>query len=145
GRLINNAFGDLGFDEYSISRTMVIIKIFTSHQSWYRKKVIADTRDILVSFLRDSEVQRFLDVNRHLDILWFNKEGFETLLAWMLLTACIRIESDPSVTGEERDGEIDMARNIVAALYEAFEKSDYQIEKLVESLQNRSGTPAVTD
>ncbi|OPY72557.1 MAG: hypothetical protein A4E62_00816 [Syntrophorhabdus sp. PtaU1.Bin002] len=141
-RLIGDAFGDFGLDEYSISRAMIIIKTFTAHQSWYKEKGTTDAHDVLVSFLRDSEVQRFLDINRHLDILWFNKEGFETLLAWMLLTASVSVESDPSMAGEERDRQMDVVQGVVAALHEAFEKSDYQIEKLLESLQNGSDKSA---
>ncbi len=144
GRLVSDALADLGFNRFSISRSVIIIKTFTSHQSWSKGKAIADAHDILVSFLQDSEVQRLLDVNRHLDILWFNKEGFETLLAWMLLTACVTIEGDPSIPREEKDRKIDAVQKIVAVLHNAFEKSDYQIEKLLESLQNGSDTPVAT-
>jgi len=34
---------------------------------------------VLQSLLRDNEVQRFLQVNRYQDVLWFNGEAFEEL------------------------------------------------------------------
>jgi hypothetical protein len=39
----------------------------------------------LAEMAGDEKVQRYLRVNRHADVLWFQREAFEELLRWMIL------------------------------------------------------------
>ena len=74
-----------------------------NHQGWYEveapKRKLAYT--VLVSWLRDNEVQQFLRVNRYGGVLWFNKESFDQLLGWMLVLAAVEISADPSRAADE--------------------------------------------
>lgn len=48
----------------------------------------------MLSWLKDGEVQRFLQVNRYLGVLWFNHESFGQLLGWMLSLAAVEISAN---------------------------------------------------
>ena len=93
-RIFRGVFDELGFDDKDTWEGLSLIKIFTTHQNWnrYEKKLHAYT--VLESFMNDSEVQQFLQINRYKDVLWFNKETFELLLSWMLFTGVIGIMAD---------------------------------------------------
>ena len=88
---------------------------------------------MLESWLKDDEIQQFLQVNRYRGVLWFNKEAFEQLLWWMLLVAVVTISADPLRSAAEVSHEIVTAYDIVRRLQRAEEESGYQVEKLLEA------------
>jgi hypothetical protein len=88
---------------------------------------------VLESWLKDDEVQQFLQVNRYRGVLWFNKEAFEQLLWWMLVVAVVTISADPLRSTAEVSQEIVTAYDIVRKLQQAEEESGYQVEKLLEA------------
>lgn len=132
GRLIGNGLSDLGFDEWTQSRALALIKIFTSHQFWFLTRETPDAFAVMASLLQDEEVRTFLQINRHMDILWFNKESFELLLFWMVHLALIKISGDPVMGEEDQIDMIGTAVRITKELLKAFEQSDCQIERLLE-------------
>jgi hypothetical protein len=91
---------------------------------------------VLESWLKDDEVQQFLQVNRYQDVLWFNRETFEQLLRWMLLVALITICADPLRSADETAQEISQCYDVVNKLQQAKEESGYQVEKLLGAARN---------
>jgi hypothetical protein len=89
---------------------------------------------VLESWLRDDEVQRFLQVNRYGGALWFNKEAFEQLLGWMLRVAVVALTVDPLRSKAEVAQEIAACYELVAKLQQAEEESGYQVEGLLEAV-----------
>jgi hypothetical protein len=90
---------------------------------------------ILVRWLRDSQVQQFLQINRHRGVLWFNKEAFDQLLAWMLTLAVVEISADRSRSPKEITQAILASHEIIRTLQEAALSSEYQVAKLLDVLQ----------
>ncbi len=135
GKIIAGALQDLGLDEGAAWQAVTTIKILTSHQRWFETEAPKKKQAyrVLESWLKDDEVQQFLQVNRYRGVLWFNKEAFEQLLWWMLLVAVVTISADPLRSAAEVSQEIVTAYDIVRKLQQAEEESGYQVEKLLEA------------
>jgi hypothetical protein len=135
GKLVAGVLQDLGLGEGAAWWAVGIVKILVSHPHWYRLEAPKKQRayQILVSWLRDSEVQQLLQVNRYRGVLWFNHEAFDQLLRWMLTLAVIEISAEPGLAPEEVAQEIVACYDVIKELQQAEEASDYQVVKLMEA------------
>jgi len=138
GRFIIQTLTDLGFNREAASREVTIIKLLTSYQHWCTDYV--NTYDLISNLLRDNEVRDFLQINRHMDTLWFNKEAFEGLIFWMILVTSVKISCDKSMIQKDREAMMGKAIFLMEPLYEALENSQYQVEKLLELLKTHSSS-----
>ncbi len=132
GKTIAEVLTELGLDEATAWRAVTLIKILTNHQQWFNQKA---AYQVVEKLLKDSEVQQFLMVNRHNDILWFNKEAFEELLWWLMLVAAVEIGFDPLRPVNEMTRSLEICWSMIQTLHEAEKKSEYQVEKLLTALQ----------
>jgi len=134
GKIIARALRELGSDEGAAWWAVTTIKILTSHQRWPEIQAVEEGErayQVLESWLQDNEVQQFLQVNRYQGLLWFNKEAFEHLLWWMMLSAAVAISADPLRSKAEVAREITACHDTIKKLQQAKEISGYQIEKLL--------------
>jgi hypothetical protein len=132
---LGEALKELGLDEATASRAGILVKVLTRHQRWFDLNAVSQ---VLETLLKDDEVRQFLMVNRYNDILWFNKEAFEEMLWWLLLVAAVEIGFDPLRPASEMVKELEACYGMIQSLDEAKEKSEYQIEKLLETIKNGS-------
>jgi hypothetical protein len=135
GRIIADALRDLGLDEGAAWRAVEAVKLLTSHQRWFETETPKTRRAhaMLQIWLDDQDVRRYLQINRHADVVWFNKEAFDQLLWGMLAIATITISADPNRPADEIATKIVACYDVVRALQRAEEKSEYQIEKLLKA------------
>ena len=132
GKILDAALRDLGLDENARNRVIAQVKVLTSQAEWFNN-LPAERQPaypLLESWLRESEIQHLLGVNRHQDVLWFNKEAFEKFLWWMQAIAVIQLYP----TSMESDGaknKILRCFQIVQELLSAEENSGYQVDKLL--------------
>ncbi|HET7091429.1 MAG TPA: alpha-amylase family glycosyl hydrolase, partial [Anaerolineae bacterium] len=79
GRIIASALQDAGLDEIAAWRAVTTVRILTDHLDWFAdlSPEAGFAYRVVSDLLSDDEVRRFLQVNRHKDVLWFNKESFE--------------------------------------------------------------------
>ncbi|HSB07142.1 MAG TPA: alpha-amylase family glycosyl hydrolase [Thermodesulfobacteriota bacterium] len=132
-RILVNQLLDSGLEEGSAQRLVPLIKVLTRHQTWFETGRPDENQafKVLDSLLKDNEIQKFIQVNRHDGVLWFNKESFEELLFWLMLTAVVEIGSSPLRSPTQVVKEIDRCYEIIQGIQEAEEKSNYQVEKLL--------------
>ena len=116
-------------EEGAARRSVTLIKILTRHQRWFKGETVYQ---ITENLLKDPEVQQFLMVNRYDDILWFNKEAFEEMLWWLMLTAALEVSFDPLRPAKEVVRGLERCWSVIQKLQEAEKKSEYQVEKLLE-------------
>ena len=137
GRIIASALQDLGLDEGAAWWAVGVVKVLINHQSWYELESPRKERayQILLSWLKDGEVQRLLQVNRYRGMLWFNHEAFDQLLGWMLTLAAVEISAAPEPSAEEVAQEIVACYDVAKKLQKAEEASEYQVVKLMEAAQ----------
>ncbi|MFC2030386.1 alpha-amylase family glycosyl hydrolase [Chloroflexota bacterium] len=135
GKLLVGALQDLGLHGEAAWRCVGIIKILTDHQRWLEFESTKKERAhrILVSWLRDRQVQQLLQVNRYEGVLWFNHEAFGELLAWMLTLAAVEISADPGLEPETVPVQVVSCYDVVNKLQRAEEASGYQVVELIEA------------
>jgi glycosidase len=137
GKTILGVLRDLGLDETAAWSSLTVIKWLTGHQRWFEEKPSDQKKAyaILESLLRDSDVQQFLRMNRYNDVWWYNKEAFEEMLWWLMMVAALTIGSDSlrSVNGVVE--ELQRCYAMIQTWQKAGEKSEYQVEKLLDLLK----------
>jgi hypothetical protein len=84
---------------------------------------------LLQALLRDDQVQQLMQVNRHQDILWFNKEAFEQLAWWLLVVATIHATAH--LPAAQQGQQILASFEVLQQLLRAEEQSGYQVEELL--------------
>jgi glycosidase len=133
-RVIADTLQGLGADEGAAWHQVLLIKLLVSHQHWFELETSKTrrARDILLSWLGDDDVNHFLQVNRHDNVLWFNKEAFEQLLWGMFAVAAIAVSADPDRPADEIAKEIVACYDVIKALQRAEKASEYQVEKLLK-------------
>ena len=135
GKIVASTLQDLGLDEGAAWWSVGVVKILTSHQDWFAAQAAASEQayQVLLSWLRDNEVQQLLQVNRYGGVLWFNGESFDQLLEWMLTVAAVTISADGDRTDEEIAEEIVDCYEVVNRLKEAEQESGFQVVALMEA------------
>jgi glycosidase/tetratricopeptide (TPR) repeat protein len=138
GKTIDETLQALSADQTSGSR---VIKLLTSHQELVSAPVIpvddGETKARLIqltqSWLKDSELQRYLGFNRYQGVLWFQKEAFDDWLWWAFTSALIDlIASDLKLTDTETLHKVKWLYEVIVRLQKAAVASGYQVEKLLE-------------
>jgi hypothetical protein len=137
GKTIFGVLRDLGLEETAAWNSLTVIKWLTGHQRWFELKPSDPKRasGILESLLKDSEIQQFLLVNQCNDIWWFNKEAFEEMLWWLMMVAALTIGSDSLRPVNAVVEELQRCYSTIQTWQQAEEKSEYQVEKLLELLK----------
>ena len=135
GKITASAMEDIGLDEGSAWWAVSTIKVLTTHQRWFElvNATGGGAHRVLRSWLEDDEVQRFLQVNRHQHVLWFNDEAYEQLLWWMMVVATVTIAADPERASSEA---IAVCYSVIERLGEAKEASNYRVERLLEATRD---------
>jgi hypothetical protein len=143
-KLIAGALQDLDLDAGTARWAVGTVRILISHQRWYELAASGPQQayQVLESWLRDGEVQQFLQVNRYQGVLWFNQEAFEELLDWMLTIAVVAIATDHRRAPEKTVEDIVTCYEVVTTLQEAEEASEYQVAKLLEAAKDENWVPA---
>ncbi len=136
GKTLFGVLRDMGVEEAAARNSLTVIKWLTSHQTWFDSKPSGQEQahGILELLLKDSDVQQFLQVNQSNDIWWFNKEAFEEMLWWLMMVAALTIGSDPLRPVNAVVEELQGCYSTIQMWQQAEEKSEYQVEKLLEVL-----------
>jgi len=132
-KIIASTLTDLKMEETSVRKFLSLIKLLTRFQKWFEIDPSHPRRAyvILNSLLRDQDIQELIQVHRQNDILWFNKEGFEELLFWLVFIAIVEIGSDPLHSASQAARETEQCYAVIQTLEEAKIRSGYQVEKLM--------------
>ena len=141
GRIMASALQDAGLDEISAWRAVSTVRILTGQQEWFADLTpeAGFAYRVVSGVLSDDEARRFLQVNRHKDVLWFNKESFEQLLWWLMATAAVTIHADSARFETDAELAIQACFDILRILRRAQERSEYQVDKLLEAAQGEPG------
>jgi hypothetical protein len=91
--------------------------------------------------ISDLDVQLYLQVNRYKETLWFNKEAFEKLAWWLLMISMINVFSDASLSSHDAVKKTIIYLNTFNKMLDISEKSNFQLEKLLEIAKNGADKP----
>ncbi|MCA1597028.1 MAG: alpha-amylase, partial [Chloroflexi bacterium] len=130
GKAMSGSLRETGLDEGAARRGVLLVKLLTTHQRWYRvEKGELLAAPVLETWLRDEDVRQFLGVNRHGGQLWFNHESFEQLLWWMELVAQIALTTEESAGDTER--RLSECARVLQELKAAEAASGYRLDRLL--------------
>lgn len=140
GKLLTSVLEDLGLSGEDSRRSLALTKILTSHQGWFDPQTgegpeQPQSARVLHTLLEDTEVQEYLRINRHRDILWFQPESLDELLAGLLFVAVVDALTAPGDDPEVRVQTIRARKSILEKIHRAKESSEYQVEKLLAAAQ----------
>ena len=78
-KIMNSIYQEIGFDEHDRWQAQTMVKILTSFATWFHRFTDKESPNyqFINSLFKDPLVQKYLQVNRHQDILWFNKEAVQ--------------------------------------------------------------------
>ncbi len=133
--IVADAFRGLGLDQNSIERASSTIRVLTSWQSWWRdrKSTTEGVGRLVEEWFRDGDIQHLIHVNRFGGALWYNKEAFQDLVAWMMLIKAI----DSVREGTSTDSLADSIGDWLAGfthLLQASDEAGYRIDRLLNVL-----------
>ncbi len=141
GKLLGQAFRDLGIDESRAQKMVATIKLLITHQDWLPQFRISKRTEIrqsafkaLQGWLEDGDVQRWLGVNRYQGVLWFNKEALDEWLWWMVTAQALQTAAEEQA-GEAIENSLLACRAVIQELQDAAADSGYQVEKLLEGIR----------
>jgi hypothetical protein len=140
GKIMAGVLQDLGATAGDAEHAVALIKVLTTHQGWFEAGKPGPTHafQTLQALLAEGEVQRFLQINRYQDVLWFNKESFERLTCWLLLTGAVQVTADDAAPGGSVAEHVRAQYDIIQQLRRAKKLSGYQIEKLMAAAKMRT-------
>ncbi len=181
GRILEDVMQEMGMDEGQVAEAAAAVRILTAHQDWFRTLAPPDgpseaadaapnqpsgsapprhpdAGPLLERLLQDPDVRGFLQVNRYRGVLWFNKEMFDRLSAWLLLSATVsilsevpvaavpepkaaqrvasrkrkKVEPEPAYSWPAAVGRLRSCLDVLETLHRAEEGSGYQVDKLLD-------------
>ena len=129
GRLLAVALQDFGLDEAASWRAVNAVHLLISQQDAAEE---CTPYAVLTRWLADVEVQQFLQVNRHQDVLWFGKEAFAQWLTLDWLANAAALTAAPNAETASR---LRARAALHAVLRRAEAESGYQVDRLLEATQ----------
>jgi hypothetical protein len=153
GKLLTAVLEELGLNSEESWHSLTLIKILTSHQAWFepqtgeepepkqltqKRKGSSGPMRVLQTLIGDTEVQEYLRINRHRDILWFHAESLDRLLAGLLLVSVVDALADPTDDPMARLQLIRKRKSTLDKIRRAKEISEYQVEKLLTAAKDVS-------
>jgi hypothetical protein len=86
-------------------------------------------------WLDDPLMSKYLDINEHEDVLWFNQEGIQEFFWWLMVLAVLEeLEKDPkghAITAKK----LQAIHQVIEKMVAAEKGSGFQVKKLMERLK----------
>ncbi len=139
-----------GASEGDAWRRVEAVSALLGLHAWNRDAQLPQrVASILDAWLADDSTARFLQVNVHRDVRWFNREAFEAFASWAATIEALRIDRVASSGGGSRQGgestpDFDtepggVLRETAAALIDAAARSGYRLDALAAAAHAAAG------
>jgi hypothetical protein len=133
--LLTNSYQAFGFSAERAADMVNVIQLLLREQGWLERRSETGLYQCMADWLFTEEIQRFLGVNRHKSVLWYNKELFEEFVWWMTVSAVLTAVAKPEFTASSFV-ELVLSLDVdVQTLVAAQEESNYQVALLLEALK----------
>ena len=119
-------------------RLKLLLRILLEREDWFARsekfeKLEVRARVALEELFTDQKVRQCAGVNIYNDELYYNREGFLALLFWLGAAALLRNRTEAH-TKEEILREDRGVWEEISRWYDAFERSDYLLDRLLDLL-----------
>jgi len=135
GSLCETALREVGAPRSLLFRLVQLVKILVRQRGWLRQDDPTESAlSAMTRLLADSETQGYLGVNRHEEVLWFNREAYIDFVWWISASAAVGA-FEAADGAEERKTAIERIFRIVQDWLRVLDESEYKVDKLVAALQ----------
>ena len=132
--VVNECLLQMGRGEWNATHLITTVKMLTIIQGWNEVKDLSNLPGLIKDWIEDPLVSEFLGINENENILWFNQEGIQEFLWWLMSLAVLdELEKDTKGNG--------ITAKRLLAIYQVIEKiiyaennSEFQVKKLIEKL-----------
>ena len=131
GKWLVDALRELGVDVAGCEQALSTVKLLLNNHVAEDADANLPVTMIIRYVLSNPDLQAYIKLNRHQDVLWFNKEAFEDLLWWVMVVAVIEME--PGDLNADQLGQLPVFA-VIGQLAEAKDLSEYRIDKLLVAL-----------
>jgi hypothetical protein len=135
-RIIRETLATLGLEDHQKDEIITALRVMIAEQDWFDSVGQKPLSSIVKHWLADIEVQRILRINRYQNTLWFHKEGLDNFLWWMMAVSIIQVASNPKATSVQVVERMIAAYEISLKLIELAPKSGYQLENLLDMIED---------
>jgi glycosidase len=134
-RVLSETARDLGVSENRARDLSSLLRVLVEQQRWFSEMGQKTPGEMMQSWLANNDIQRYLDVNRFEEALWFNKERFESFVWWMVLLSVFETISISKARASLLVERLLISYQVAQKLLLAAEKSGYQVSRLLKNLQ----------
>ncbi len=132
---IQNAINGMGLSPTESLRIVKMVRVLISIQSWTKDPINHNPSVLIQSILSNPDVQLLMQINRYQEVVWYSREGFIDLMNCLLASVIFEPDAkDPTLLHEK----ILMAKEILSTIQTAGDRSQYQVEKFVQALEDSS-------
>ncbi|MDZ4160074.1 MAG: hypothetical protein U1B80_09830, partial [Anaerolineaceae bacterium] len=126
----------LGLEETQTRQLTAALRVLISQQDWRRRLRGLTLRQMLEHWLSDTEVQRFLQINRFDDALWFNHEAFVEFTGWMAIASALDLPTHAGIQTAGYSDQLKVTREIMQKLLAAGQTSGYLVSQLLAAAED---------
>ena len=126
---------DCGLGMGDAQKAVQAVKIIISNQDWAVDIIHQRPHNILENWLSDNYVRSYIGINRYKDVLWFNKESFDSMV-WHMFAVCWCLsatDTEKSITSHIQD--MILTFENIKKIIKAELKSEFQLTKLMDNLK----------
>ena len=140
GKLLREALVEFGLTDEAARHAVSLIRVLIMEQEWFQSLPEEDhpVYEVLAHWLQDTEIQRFLCVNRYEDVVWYNREAYTELITMLEVTTAVLLASStdeaPALLAARRE----QCRKVLQALRAVEVNSEYRVERLLANARNLS-------
>lgn len=138
GRILQNAYQEMGLDEAKAWRTSQTVRLLVGQQDWFKAASGKRLPELLQGWLADEDIRAYLGVNRYQNILWYNKEALDDFAWYMLAVAYLRSTSVPQIDAARVVEDLIAAYEIIERLLSAAALANYQVDRLIAAAEDQS-------
>ncbi len=131
---ISRVLRSFGAPQDQVSQQLSLIKLMMRWQDWWKREDSKGPR----AFFSDPEVMKFLEINRHNDILWFRRESMEECIPRLFFKAVLVFPSTIGDSGHTREKQILRYYDRVQQWQRSLHRSGCRVEVFINELSKKA-------
>ncbi len=135
-RVLADCAYQMGLNAKQVRELITGLAMLVTQQDWFEtyQQNAQPLEKLMETWLSDSDVQHYLEVNRYEDVLWFSKERFESFVWWMVLLAMFGAISGKRSSASLLVERLLLTYSLAQKLLAACSDSKYQVAALLQGL-----------
>jgi len=130
GEILADSFHNLGAKKSDTQKYLLLLKILILNRDWFSSITKKAGESRVNDFFKNPQIQRFIRINPHQNILWFHRESCEELIDWFYFTTLFTHFFEKKIQSPGRHKKIRKVTEIRKLWLESILESKFQISSL---------------